>query len=907
MKKPLLKWLSWVSVAVAVLLIAIAALVTQVLPLYVEGRLIPNLADTFDLEPERVQVRRVSLWGADLGPIALSRDRAPALAVSAVQLDYSPLSLLQGEVLGITLVGLEVVVQMGPRGLAIAGVDLPTSTDASSGTGASFRLATLLPVTLERLSIVNSRVQILWNAHRYRLPVEVHLRTDRLKSGILEGRANLALLGNPVFLEARIDQSANQARLALTANAVSLRRLRALLPQDAADLTGQADVNGWCRFGLAPLQMSGLSMTARVENARLALPNGRLQTKGAGAPGGAPLVATLSGERLDDLTWSAAPFEIEGPLELAVDTLQGKLAVDPQRWSLTGALEALVPEQALAGGAKLESDLPLSWTLTAAGDRTAGDRIDLALDSRRSGPLRVVLGGNRLSGKQLRVDLDGHYQDGALAAGARIEAQGLGLTTPQGRVHAPGASASATVAMQPAGEGGPASLSAAAKLSDVKATSGSTTVQLPEIALELNGRARPRHPWGVTGALHLAHGRFEDKASALRADGLSAVLPFAWPTAAAGEAGRLDLATIRWKARSLGELKGIVRQTPTGVEMDLRHTSALIPGMDVIVKGGYGPAGARIELHVPPHETRADLDLGPLFPAAAGILGGARISAFAELVMDGQGPKGSGRLKVSGGHLHQEAKGLRVEGINLAIQMHDLLALKSAPQQHLQVARLVLGDLEAQQLSVDFQLENDHTLLIEKAGLAWCRGQVNTSALRIDSGKADYDLILYCDRLNLADLLEQLGAAEASGKGSVNGRIPIRYQAGRLRFDNGFLYSTPGQQGTIRLSGTEALLAGLPPGSPQHTQLDIATEALKDYSYRWAKLQLKSEKEILLLKLELDGKPNRLLPFAYNQALGRFVRVAGAGQAEFKGISIDLNFRSPLNEIIHYKELLTPK
>ena len=46
------------------------------------------------------------------------------------------------------------------------------------------------------------------------------------------------------------------------------------------------------------------------------------------------------------------------------------------------------------------------------------------------------------------------------------------------------------------------------------------------------------------------------------------------------------------------------------------------------------------------------------------------------------------------------------------------------------------------------------------------------------------------------------------------------------------------------------------------------------------------------------------LPFAYDQQLGQFKRVAGEGQADFKGISIDLNLRSPLNEIMNYKELL---
>ncbi len=61
---------------------------------------------------------------------------------------------------------------------------------------------------------------------------------------------------------------------------------------------------------------------------------------------------------------------------------------------------------------------------------------------------------------------------------------------------------------------------------------------------------------------------------------------------------------------------------------------------------------------------------------------------------------------------------------------------------------------------------------------------------------------------------------------------------------------------------------------------------------------------MLLLKLQFDGKPNKLLPFAYDQSLGQFTRVTGEGQADFTGISIDLNFKSPLNDIMNYKELL---
>jgi hypothetical protein len=338
--------------------------------------------------------------------------------------------------------------------------------------------------------------------------------------------------------------------------------------------------------------------------------------------------------------------------------------------------------------------------------------------------------------------------------------------------------------------------------------------------------------------------------------------------------------------------------------MAFRHTSKLFPGLRVLINGRADVSGARISAEIPPYEPADEIDLGRFHPAGAGMRVSGSLKASGEMTKDGTGTRGSGHLKFSKGRLNDETRNLLLEGIDMDVQIKDLFKMKTAPRQRLHIGHLAFGNLKADHMDVDFQIEGRQTLFIEKANVNWSNGKIDTSSLRIRTDKEDYDVTLFCDRLNLAMVLEQLGAAQASGEGTVSGRIPIRWSAGRLTFDNGFLFSTPGESGSIQLTGTQMLLAGLPPGTPQHTQLDIATEALKDYTYKWAKLNVKSEGDILLLKLQFDGKPNQLLPFAYDQSLGQFKRVAGEGQADFKGISIDLNFRSPLNDIINYKELL---
>ena len=107
------------------------------------------------------------------------------------------------------------------------------------------------------------------------------------------------------------------------------------------------------------------------------------------------------------------------------------------------------------------------------------------------------------------------------------------------------------------------------------------------------------------------------------------------------------------------------------------------------------------------------------------------------------------------------------------------------------------------------------------------------------------------------------------------------------------------------MKGTEILTAGIPPGTPQYIQMELAREALKDYDYSWAKLNLTTEGEEFLLRLQFDGKPAKLLPFVYKKEIGGFVKVeAGGPGSRFQGIRLDVNFRLPLNKLMQYKDIV---
>jgi hypothetical protein len=383
-------------------------------------------------------------------------------------------------------------------------------------------------------------------------------------------------------------------------------------------------------------------------------------------------------------------------------------------------------------------------------------------------------------------------------------------------------------------------------------------------------------------------------------------LPLQWPAAQAAPAGVVNAGRVVWKSKDIGGINGKAELVQNGLHMSLVHASKLLPGMNVHIRTDVGTSESALFVSVPTYAPPAPIDLAAFFPAAAGVTVDGRFEARVHAMLRNGSLSGEARLEVEQGTLRQAQRHMTLEDISGKLHITDLASLRSAPGQHLKVGRLTIGNIEASDMAVDYQIEPEHTLFIEKAVVAWCQGTVQTAAVRLTPDLRDVAATLHCDRLNLAMLLEQLGAARGSGEGSVNGRIPLRRQNGHLTFENGFLYSTPGRTGTIELQETQFLLEGLPPGSPQHIQLDIATEALKDYSYNWARLSVESRDDRLLLSLELDGKPNQLLPFAYHPQTGRFERVGGQGQAEFKGIGFTLNFNTPLNEILNYKDLMTP-
>ncbi|MBF0378179.1 MAG: YdbH domain-containing protein [Desulfamplus sp.] len=284
---------------------------------------------------------------------------------------------------------------------------------------------------------------------------------------------------------------------------------------------------------------------------------------------------------------------------------------------------------------------------------------------------------------------------------------------------------------------------------------------------------------------------------------------------------------------------------------------------------------------------------------------------------------------------------INITGINSSISFKGIPDIKPLPAQILTVEKIDIKDLRLSNAKIRYSIESNPTqsnkelknstestiqsnnkvksstsgestsggddlkyspaLLVENASFNWCDGKVISESMRFSFEQSDYHISLFCDRLKLSSILEQLGSFKSEGDGTLNGRIPISVSGGNITFDNGFLYSTPGQGGNIKLSSTDRLTDGIPKDTPQFNQLDLAKEALKNYRYEWARLGFTTQGDELIIKMELNGKPEKPLPFVYNKELGSFVRVnSDKSGSNFQGVKIDVNLKMPFNKVLRF-------
>lgn len=424
-------------------------------------------------------------------------------------------------------------------------------------------------------------------------------------------------------------------------------------------------------------------------------------------------------------------------------------------------------------------------------------------------------------------------------------------------------------------------------------------------ALSLKGKVRPDSA-GIPelgGTVTVKDFIANHPSSKLSVGPVGAHVPWHWPMVGKNSpAGTISVDAVSWKEKLLAKIDIDLTQEGDAWKIAAKVSGQALPGT-LDMTGAVSPlvkGGPKAELTVALPETR----LAGFSPGSLGVTSQITVDGLVkgQAIARYQGGRvdASGDLDLKDATISLPDSGTTVKGISTRIVFPDLVAVRSDP------ARLVfdaatVGSYLLEQGQVDFQLQSASSILIEKSHFSWSGGTVRASALRLYPERGDFTVDLYCDRLNIGRVLTQFGVRDVEGDGAVNGSIPVEFSGGHIFLGDGFLYSTPGDGGIIRLGAGDFLSAGIPVNTPQFMQVDFAAAALKSFRYDWVKIDFVSELEDVVMQMKMFGRPEKPLPFSYDGRIGVFRRLnTGVTGGITQPIQLDVNFRIPFNELLGY-------
>lgn len=877
-------------------------------PGYLESKIIPDLMKKAGINLFSLHVRNVGISGAELSEVRFGDSILPGAEIDSIRIDYSPLGLFHRKIERVVLSGTSIPLEYRDKSFSIKGLNLKNAGDTGSAGDLS----------IGSVAIRNSRLLFNWKDKELDFPFDMDVMFSG--QGLTPDRILLKLSPRGQVIKiAGIIKDKKTISLSFSSEDFLLDAFSDII-HDTTGLNagGMVNFNVSMEASFNPFHVSDFKASLQLNRGDIGYKDVRLAGNYNEGDKESPIVIQLKSGDLQLWKFDISRFLIETPVGPILTVADGNLRIEEKGISADAVLQTNLsaikgnnnPNASLSGIGITKAP-SLMWKLSAVMQKDGPRQIQADVTGHAAEKIPTcgfTIDGAVISTGTPEIHLNAKAEGKEISASYRLKIPSIRIDNKTTILTVPLITVSGLY-KGPVKEPEKGKASFSVKVSDIGMDSGAISAKAPKADINGNMARDAKGNLSVTGELAFSGAGISVQAQGITVGGISGDMPFQWPFKVDGRSGNINVGSIRSKARELGEIKTAIQQKENDFIFNGKYISRLFPDLIMELSGTAGfigeDKGALINISLPDYKFPPNTDLKIIAPGLKDILFEGSVTLSAGISFSGAALRGKVSVGIKEAQIKAAGNELVLDGISGELNFPDIFFLKSAPKQSLKISKISFRDLKADNLMTDFQIESKESIFIEQCRFNWCQGHVNIQPFRFFPGVNDYSVTLNCDRLNLAAILEQFGVAKATGSGAVNGTIPITLSKGRFTFGEGFLYSTPGDGGNIHVTGAETLTAGLPPDSDQYTQMEIAREALKDFEYEWAKMTLSTEESDMVMKLQFNGKPANVLPFVYNKDIGKFIKVEADVQGSvFQGISLDINFRVPLNEILKYNDVL---
>ncbi|MCX6558526.1 MAG: hypothetical protein NTW95_14030 [Candidatus Aminicenantes bacterium] len=769
-KKPTKKT---VGLAIFGLALLVASILYFSLPGITEN-ILSTQAEKFGLKNLQFRAIHVGWRRLDLGDITVGDPGNPSLRIPYLSLEYSLAGLWQKKIRNVRLVGAWIKIEDLGQGFKFQGM---TAQPPQAG-----RM-----ITVERLSLEDGRVCFAWAGRSLEVPVNVTLRASGPDYVLA---ATLRPLAETVRLQGTVDKTITAGKIAFVVPGFPLQ---ALIDQtgfgSAAWAKGRIVAKGEIILGDGNFKTAAVSVSALGE-LRLATPEqasvfldffslafiinsgfraqdivasiqGRqLQFEKFGVE--APFHLDIQSRQWPDLEFSIRDLEIVRPLPVAVERITGKISGPWAAAQINGSFRLHDGKGMLAAlGLPAEIAQPYAVDGDFQGSLKTG-KIAWTMQARGQGRLAVAMGQDSLRGRlNLNAALSGDAQRLHASAACRMLAAVLQLAGYRAQAESLGGDA--------------------------------------EVDYDYGGRFHGR------GLVTVSGGRVSSGTDdGLAAAGISLKMPWQWP---GGGAGGFSVARVQSNGMRWQDISGILTQKDSTLKFSGLMHSALAR-IVLTFQGQWSAnrsAGSlQADFQVPPVVLPAGTALQPLHPMLQQTSGSGRFQAEGRIWAGNDSPGGMVIVKIANADFDQPKEGIALRGVNGSITLDRLFDFVTAPAQRIAFRELKWQDMSFTNGELVFAGEGGNLVFIESGRFDWCQGKIIVAPFRLEAGGKDFLMTFYCDRVNFAQMLNALlGKTTVSGDAEMNGIVPVKMVKGSPVFLDGYLYSTPGRSGNLKVAKPE--------------------------------------------------------------------------------------------------------
>ncbi len=368
--------------------------------------------------------------------------------------------------------------------------------------------------------------------------------------------------------------------------------------------------------------------------------------------------------------------------------------------------------------------------------------------------------------------------------------------------------------------------------------------------------------------------------------------------------GTLLAEKIKFDKFELGMAKSyFYRDAKNVFQLKGNFLCSLFSGVKVDFHGDMVPRiGRSPDLHLSfnmPGVAIKSFDVGQFVPDFAGAKADGFLMAGGAMSYENGKMATGGHIFLQDGSFDMPEKSLSCKGILLDLRVTDWFTLNTPSSQKLAIKSIESQKIKISNVEINFSLDSKELMLLESLGFNWCGGLVYMRPMRLRSNQEKFSTVLYCENIELAQMLNEIGLVDAVGSGSIYGKIPVEFNKDGIFFEKSYLYSKPGAENNIRMEDPTAVVGAV----AAQSQLEFASEALKNFNYNWVKITLDSSGEDMLMSFQFDGQPAGPLPFVFDENSGQLVRNDFA-KANFQGIQLNINTKIQLNRILKFNQFI---